>query len=225
MRSITAWTRGIAYRVLVINNGVPASCSWIDHPLVDVLEAEGNLGWTGGLALGLDHCDEEFVCFLNDDTLIVPSERYWLKKLHAHFSQEEIGAVGPASNCTSGIQSIFQIDVDLVSQAPLLVGFCMLVRRQALDECGGVDPSLPGGDDIDLSIRLRQKNYSLLCDRSVFVYHHGFITGRKVYGPQHMPGGWNSREYAGAAMLALLAKHGAAGLELVGIGVERCAST
>ena len=91
---------------------------------------------------------------------------------------------------------------------PYLIGFCLLVRRSALDEVGGIDSTLPGGDDIDLSIRLRQAGYTLVCDRHSFVYHYGYRTGERVHGDRTVPGGWNSPQMIQATANALIAKHG-----------------
>jgi O-antigen biosynthesis protein len=219
VRSLLTWPAGVSFRVIVVNNGQPGSIDWLDEPLVDVVEASGNLGWTAGLALGLTRSSAEVVCFLNDDTLILPGSFDWLEQLVDHLEAAHVGAVGPATNCAIGVQSIFTDTHGLMIEAPFLVGFCLLMKRDVLDRVGGVDTSLPGGDDIDLSIRLRKNSLSLLVDRSVFVYHHGFKTGERVYGPASRTFGWNSREYSTAVQQALLEKHGPDGLRLIGWGV------
>jgi len=84
----------------------------------------------------------------------------------------------------------------------------MMLRRSALDKAGGIDAGLPGGDDFDLSIRLRKAGYRLLVDRTVFVYHHGFTTGNKVHGDYTIKGGWNSFEFKSEVDTALIQKHG-----------------
>ena len=73
-----------------------------------------------------------------------------------------------------------------------------------------VSTTLPGGDDIDLSIRLRQAGYTLVCDRRAFVYHYGFRTGERVHGDRTVPGGWNSPQMIAATRDTLIAKHGQA---------------
>lgn len=216
VQSMLQWTTAAEYRILVVNNGQPGSCEWVLSPKVDVLEAGGNRGWTGGLALGLAHTDAPAVLFLNDDTLMLPSSPDWLAKLVSLLDQPGVGAVGPATNCAIGAQSIFAETDHTLLRVPFLVGFCLLVKRDVLAAVGGVDASLPGGDDIDLSIRLRLYPALLLVDRTVFVYHHGFVTGTRVHGPAHIAGGWNSRMYSETVHAALLAKHGHEGLRLVG---------
>ena len=216
LRSIRHVYAGAAARVVVINNGEPGSLYWLPPSLAEVIEAGENRGWIGGLALGLEHTAAPYVLFLNDDTLIPPCSAGWLAILMAHARRSYVGAVGPSSNCCSGPQSIWAIDVPDAGEVPFLTGFCMLLRRDALMSAGGVDPSLPGGDDIDLCIRLRKNSWALWMDKSVFVYHHGFVTGTRMHGPAGISGGWNSPEYAKRTMDALVRKHGSEAVLRIG---------
>ncbi len=106
------------------------------------------------------------------------------------------------------MQNIFATVPFRVYAARFLIGFCVLVRRSVLDKVGGIDNSLPGGDDLDLSMRLRSAGYKLIVDRDVFVFHHGFKTGNRVYGDVNEPGGWNSYEFLEKTNFALIRKHG-----------------
>lgn len=197
------------FEVLVINNGHEQSCDFLkDLPNVRVINSGENLGWEGGISLGLKESTSEFVCFFNDDAMVPPSSREWLDNLLTHFTDPSVAAVGPASNVVMGLQNIFTDLPYLVFQSTFLIGFCVLMRRSTFAEIGGMDESLPGGDDLDWSIRLRQKGYKLLVDRSVFVYHHGFQTGNRVYGDSSKPNGWNSFEKTEKTNLALIKKHG-----------------
>lgn len=203
-------TRGVQPGVQVVNNGAPDSCDWIDFPRVTVLQAGRNIGWERGLQRGLDMTAAPLVLFLNDDTLFLRTQRDWLARLVADLDDPAVGAAGPSSNMVAGPQGTTQQLAAPRYQARYLIGFCLLVRRSALDQVGGIDTTLPGGDDIDLSIRLRAAGYTLVCDRSAFVYHYGFRTGVRVHGMPTTPGGWNSQEMIGATQNALIAKHGPA---------------
>lgn len=197
------------FHVFVVNNGHPNSCDWVQHPNVTVIQTGGeNLGWEGGLKAGLAQSKAPFVCFFNDDAQIPPASTMWLNKLLQHFRNLEVGAVGPSSNVVMGFQNIFVTTQHVQFERSFLVGFCILLRRSTLDQVGGVDDSLPGGDDLDLSIRLRDAGYTLICDREVFVYHHGFKTGERVHGAPDKIGGWNSYEFKEKTDLALISKHG-----------------
>lgn len=196
------------FHIYVINNGHKNSCDWIHNEDVTVLQSGGNLGWEGGLKFALKKTKAPYVLFLNDDTIIPQSSALWLNKLIQSFLNKEVGAVGPASNVVMGLQNIFFDVEQSVFTVKYLIGFCLMVRRAALMEVGGVDDSLPGGDDLDLSIRLRQGGYKLVCNRNVFVYHHGFKTGNRVYGDVQQRNGWNSYEMYHKTNTALIQKHG-----------------
>jgi len=196
-------------RILLVNNG--SQDLEVSNPKITVLSPGRNLGWEGGLKLGLEHSTARLVMFANDDIFIPYSSRWWLHDLVQGIrSDPKIGAIGPASNVVMGPQIIFfdtregQIDVNF------LIGFCVLLRRSALDEVGGVDDSLPGGDDLDISIRLRNGGWRLVCRKDVFVWHHGFQTGIRLRGGPEKPGGWNSKEMNARTKDAIIAKHGVA---------------
>lgn len=175
-----------------------------------LIEAGRNLGWEGGLKLGLTKIPEdvEFVMFLNDDTYLPFSSRFWLNKMLQYFLNPKVAAVGPTSNVVMGLQNVFNSAQYSALSVSLLIGFCVLVRRSAFEKVGGIDLELPGGDDFDLSIRFVDAGYKLVIDRSVFVYHHGFKTGERIRGGSNVNGGWNSFEYMEKVNTALIRKHG-----------------
>lgn len=196
--------------VYVVNNGDARNMEVIQHPRVTILQQKENLGWEGGLKAGLEVSKEEFVIFMNDDTFVPMPSLRWTNVMINRFVDPKVGAVGPSSNCVMGVQNIFAGISDCVDilKVNFLIGFCLMVRRSALDAVGGVDDTLPGGDDLDLSIRLRKGGYELLCDRNVFVYHHGFKTGERVKGGPRVDGGWNSVTMSERTNWALIKKHG-----------------
>ena len=198
------------FKVYVVNNGHKDSCNFItvDPNVIEVINTGANLGWEGGILEGLKHAKGEFVLFLNDDTYFPMSSSLWLVKLLNHFHNPRVAAVGPSSNVVMGQQNIFQFEQLAVKKVNYLIGFCLLLRRSALDGVGSVDDTLPGGDDLDLSIRLRKANFDILVDRSVFVYHHGFKTGERLHGTPDKSGGWNSWEFKEKVDTALIRKHG-----------------
>jgi O-antigen biosynthesis protein len=197
------------FHVYVVNNGHKESCDWINNKDVTVIQSEGkNLGWEGALKLGLEKTESPFVLFLNDDTYIPSSSRFWLNILLQAFLDKEVGAVGPSSNVVMGLQNIFTDTAFSVFPSKFLIGFCFMVRRDAIVKAGGIDDSLPGGDDLDMSIRLRKAGYKLIANKDVFVYHHGFKTGNKVHGDVNQRNGWNSFEMMEKTNHALIRKHG-----------------
>lgn len=201
-------------RFVIVNNGEKemGDHPFFDRPNVTMVNNGENLGWEGGLIEGLKHSASEFVMFCNDDVVLPECSKHWITDLLQVMRDPDVGAVGPSSNVVMGVQNVFYLrpsmNVEARYEVPYLVGYCMLLRRSALDAAGGVDDSLPGGDDIDLSIRLRKAGYCLVCDSSVFLYHHGFSTGNRIHGDQTVSNGWNSKEMSENINMALVKKHG-----------------
>lgn len=192
-------------RIIIVNNGQAPLRQYIskENKCIEILEPGKNLGWEGGLKLGLKHSDAPFVCFLNDDVRWMTGDLNWVYRVLSTFRNPSVGAVGPSSNFVMGPQNIFtDFNGDMLA-VPYLIGFCMFVRREALEKAGGVDDTLPGGDDLDLSIRLRDAGYSLIALRNMFLYHHGQQTGPRVTN-----GNWDTLDHQSRVHHALIKKHG-----------------
>jgi len=139
-----------------------------------------NQGWTGGLQIGIEDARGEYVNFTNDDLVF---EKKWLSKMLKHF-RGNIVAVGPTSNFVSGLQDIrFCKKDDYEEKVNYLIGFCMLIKRRALDNIIGrgtgdvyyVDPRFyPGGsEELDICFRLAKKGYDMVIAKDVFIHHFG----------------------------------------------------
>lgn len=200
-------THGL-FHIYVVNNGHKESCDWIQHDSITVLQPGKNLGWEGGIKLGLESSESPFVLFLNDDTHIPPSSQLWLNRLLQHFIDPAVGAVGASSNVVMGFQNIFTSVPYHVFDRKFLIGFCFLTRREAIEKAGGIDDSTNVADDFDMSIRLRKAGYKLIVDRTVFVYHHGFKTGERLHGTANQRNGWNSFEKWEKGNHYIIKKHG-----------------
>lgn len=151
-----------------------------------------NAGYGAAVNRGLDLAVTPFVAFLNPDTIVTTG---WLDRLSAHSVDPKVAAVGPVSNYAAGRQSVdlhwrgplpdsmypeqaanllHEWNSGTTLQTDLLIGFCMLIRRELLVKLGGMDERLfIGNDDLELSWRLRLHGYELVIARDVFVYHEG----------------------------------------------------
>lgn len=200
-------------QVRIINNdGTPEGEEEIDKivardtsDMLEVIHAKSNLGWMGAHNLALKTCTTPYVCLLNDDVFFLPGNPAFFRTLTHWFKDPDVGAVGPISNFAMGTQNMFNIDVPIIAQTTLLIGFCCAMRTQLIKDIGGLDESLPGGDDLDWSIRIRDAGYKLMLDKSLFVYHHGQQTGHKVHGAY-----WDSQQHQDRTNNALIRKHGVA---------------
>lgn len=132
-----------------------------------------NLGWIGAVNQGIKLVPEEseFICLLNND---VELPENFSEKIFPHF-EEEVGAVGPVGNNTSGMH-----DYNLQGYPPhhkvkMLIGYCLVVRKSIVDKIGGLDPIFGWGlsDDLDFSLRIRKIGFDLVIARDCRVFHHG----------------------------------------------------
>lgn len=198
------------YRFIIVNNGSKELDRYINGG-IKVVHTGKNLGWMGGINAGLKAIEEDcdYVILMNDDTMILPGNYDWINNMKVLMDADKsIAAVGPSSNVVAGWQNMRHFEMPHLLEVKYLIGFCVMMRKKYLDEIGGLDETLPGGDDLDWSIAFRKKGYKLIANRRTFVYHHGFVTGNKVHGDQNSIGGWNSPQMTEATNIAIIKKHG-----------------
>jgi GT2 family glycosyltransferase len=202
--------------LIIVNNGKQNCVKDFEHIIakrsLQVVNCAENRGWEGGLVEGLKVAHGEFICFQNDDVHIPQAQGFFYEELMAPFESElmkDVGIVAPTTTCAAGIQSIFHQNTPVViTEVRMLIFLCVMMKREVLDAVGGVDESLPGGDDIDLSIRMRLAGKKLFVNPNAFLVHHGFQTGNRVKGDSSVDGGWNSEKMTERTNRALIHKHG-----------------
>jgi GT2 family glycosyltransferase len=198
-------TLGLHDEVIVVDNGsrdeTPKALKQFEW--VKVITNEENEGFAKGCNKGAAAATKDLVCFLNNDT-ILPAK--WIDGLTWPFDDPTVFATGPRSNAVSGPQCVSPLEVTYTmermsdfrkwardwresrrgqtSEISRLVGFCVMVRRDKLEEIGGFDEQfeIGGYEDDDLSRRLIQAGGRLLvCDES-FVHHinHATFDGNGV---------------------------------------------
>ena len=162
---------------------------------INFLKSDENIGFSRGVTRCLEVSSGEHVLLLNPDTLFT---RGSLDRLSKHLTASKtVGAVGPTSNHVSLAQRIEPLldknvlkdrSADDVSRylaqmnhdpqtAKLLIGFCLLMRRDVLEDVGGLDPDLfAGSDDLLLSYQLRSNGYKLVIATDTYVEHIGAVS-------------------------------------------------
>ena len=191
LASILENTTG-AHQLILVDNGStePVYEFFQAIPGAIAIRSETNLGFAGGVNLGLAHV-RGHVLLLNNDTLV---PRGWLEGLAAVLDQApDIGMVGPMSNYVSGSQLIpgltFESLDDIndfatkrraefggrVRDVARLVGFCMLIRDRAFAQAGLLDEAYGIGnfEDDDYCVRVLRAGYRLVVDEGAFVFHYG----------------------------------------------------
>ena len=156
---------------------------------------EQNLGFPGNVNNGFDISTND-VLVLNSDTLV---SEFWLENLYdTAYISDNIAAVIPMSNYgiisglpvpNSEINSLFTYEEILSAfnknkkegyiETPLLIGFCMFIKRTALKEVGYFDAQTfkrGYGEESDWCMRARQKGLKLVVAQKAYVHHIGGIS-------------------------------------------------
>ena len=191
------------YALILVDDGsdIPAHDYLVEFAGVHgatLLRNEHALGYTFAANQGLRHSTADYVVLLNSDTVVTPE---WLDRMIACAeSKPRIGLVGPLSN-TASWQSIPEIEFQgdwapnplpvgmqveemgqlvarfsarLYPNVPLLNGFCLLLRRELIQEIGYFDEENFGagyGEEDDFALRARKAGWSLAWADDAYVYH------------------------------------------------------
>ncbi|MBM4145211.1 MAG: glycosyltransferase [Nitrospira sp.] len=161
--------------------------------LTTVLNNE-NKGFSYACNQGIRISEGKHIILLNPDTIVAPK---WIERMISHFSSD-VGAVGPISNYAAGFQNmeLYKKESLPESLAPdaiadkfyfwyegraletkLLIGFCLMLRRDILDQIGMLDENLfLGNEDLEISWRLRLNGFKLKVALDTFVFHKGQVS-------------------------------------------------
>ncbi|HZU35715.1 MAG TPA: glycosyltransferase, partial [Gemmataceae bacterium] len=200
--SIFRYTRPAYELVLVDNASTDGTPAYLDEiaglagtpggpQRVVVLRNETNRGFAAGCNQALAVARGRYLVFLNNDTVVTEG---WLDGLvsWALHDWPHVGLVGPMSNHAPAPQQAAADYLDLDGlpafarwhrqdhsgkgmHVPRLTGFCLLVRREVLEQVGGLDESFGVGffEDDDLCIRAAKAGFGLVLAQDVFIHHFG----------------------------------------------------
>ena len=183
----------VSHEIIIVDNnstdGTRQHLKTLEHATV-ILNDENN-GFAYATNQGIKASTGEYVIFLNPDTLVT---RDWAQRMMSHF-KAGVGAVGPVSNYVAGLQKVEfyrkepvtgEIDINKLAEklyhwnkgkgveTKLLIGFCLMVKKDVIENIGMLDEDLfLGSDDLEYSWRLRNNGYSLVVATDTFIYHKG----------------------------------------------------
>ncbi|MDR0457685.1 MAG: methyltransferase domain-containing protein, partial [Burkholderiaceae bacterium] len=193
------------WRLILINDASPEPEleSWLRQGAVadarvTLLENEQNLGFVGTVNRGMALVPEHDVLLLNSDTEVADG---WLDRLRAAaYSDQKVATVTPFSNnaticsyprfCqdnelpagwdTARLDALFaRVNAGQVADVPTGVGFCLYIRRAALDAVGLFDAEQFGkgyGEENDFCVRAQQAGWRNLHALDTFVRHFGGVS-------------------------------------------------
>jgi GT2 family glycosyltransferase len=201
--SVLASKESLCGEVIVVDDRSPEPklAAFLDRMAaagrIRLLRNRRNSGFVQSVNAGMAAAGEHDVVLLNSDTEVPPG---WLGRLAAQaYAQPRIASVSPLSNnatiCgypndTGGPiafgRTVAEVDAHCRTvnagrfvPTPTTVGFCMYIRREALDDAGAFDADCFGlgyGEENDFCQRAiaRGWRHHIACD--TFVYHKGTVS-------------------------------------------------
>ena len=182
------------YELIVVDNASTDGTRDYLRSCADVrlIENSENRGYPAAVNLGLQASCGDRILLLNNDTIMTRGAHE--RMVTAMESHPLIGLVGPCSNNVPGqqrIESAYQISelesfaaelaarrAGQTSDARVLAGFCILLRRELVDRIGLFDEAFGIGtyDDYDYCLRTAMAGYRLVIVFDAFVHHFGSVT-------------------------------------------------
>lgn len=198
IESIREHTEKGSYEIIVIDNhSQDETLEWLKAQNdLKIIANRENLGFPKGCNQGIKIARGNKILLLNNDTVVT---RNWLTNLLSCLgSSPDIGAVGPVTNYCSNFQQIpvtygdsdsmqkfaaeYNVrDENKWEQVVKLVGYCLLIKKEALDKAGLLDERFSPGnyEDDDIGLRIQQAGYKLILCRDTFIHHYGSMSFRK----------------------------------------------
>jgi len=176
------------YRLIIIDNAsdqktreyLEALAKRLKGRMV-LIKNQKNEGFIKAVNKGIAFSNAEFVCILNNDTIVTAG---WLGEMLKLFEADpKIGIVNPSSNSLGQKipkgTGLTEFAGGMKSQAGRFVeigsalGFCMLMKRKLFSEIGYFDETYGRGnfDDTDFSLRTKRHGYKMVRAFASYVYH------------------------------------------------------
>lgn len=176
------------HRLIIIDNASSyITAKFLDNlkknrdPNIALIRNAENEGFIKAVNKGISLSASEYVCILNNDTVVTKG---WLTEMIDIINRDpQIGIVNPSSNnlgqkvprkmtldeYVKGIKEKSGFFVEL----GCALGFCMLTRKKIFDEMGSFDEVFGMGnfEDTDFSMRAKKKGYKIVRACGSYVLH------------------------------------------------------
>ena len=199
IESIRKYTDKNSYEIIVVDNNSTDDTKLFleEQDDIKVIFNESNVGFPMGCNVGIANAEETYdILLLNNDTIVTKN---WLSNLKkCLYSDEKIGAVGAVSNNGANLQGVdftynnFDEMQNLASKNNIsdvkkweekvcLIGYCLLIKREVMDQLNGLDEGYTPGyiEDNDLSLNIIKLGYRLMLCHDSFIHHYLGTSFRK----------------------------------------------
>lgn len=203
------------YQLIVVLNGEqPRSKAVAEAYDAEIVQFEENKGFAEAVNAGFDAATGDYLVGLNDDVILTHNWdirlRHALDTFHKENHMPRAGLVGPCTNFAGGIQAnptegltpenlddfaekFHEQNSDQIVPYFIVTGFCFMVPRDFYDDMIERDgfffdeENFPvgGAEDNDLCVRAIYNGWTPVVAGSVYVWHYGSRTLKKVGDDSH----------------------------------------
>lgn len=194
--SVLKHSQDIDYQLYLLNDASDTTTTaYLEHIVaqyahISLHNNEHNLGFVQNCNRGFAMSKAPYVLILNSDVITTPN---WLANLLACMEADKrIATVNPLCNNADNIDLPMAMGANFYGMNALLqqqpdagcvdvvtgVGFCLLIRRQALEQVGVFDSVYGRGycEESDLCMRLTTNGWRTVVAENVYVYHQGKVS-------------------------------------------------
>lgn len=200
------------YEVVVMDNGsvskntlkyLRKNDSWLK-----VLRDERAFNYSALNNAAVVHCDGEIICLMNDDCEVINYD--WLEEMVGQLLRDDVGAVGckliyddgriQHGGVVLGVGGVaghankfedrrspgYFNGLSVAHSVSAVTAACMLIRKSAFEEVGGLDEiNLPiAFNDVDLSLRLKEAGWRVVWTPFAELVHHESVSRGSEEGPR-----------------------------------------
>lgn len=193
--SIWRNTEECQYEIIVVDNAsIDGTANWlVEQSTIKIIHNEKNMGFSKACNQGFELAIGNEIVLLHNDVILSKS---WLSRLRAAlYKHSNIAAVGPTIYNSDwyqnsdleikygSLEEMESLAVEVakqknngLKQVMILEDFCLLIKREAIDQIGFFDEQFSPRyyEDADYSVRLIKAGYFLGIAENVLVHHmHG----------------------------------------------------
>ena len=206
--SLARQTRPADEVIMVDNASTDGSAEYVRQrfPLVKVIEALTNTGFAEGNNIGVASAQGDYVALSNSDTVL--DERWLAELMQVLEADDRIGAGVPKISLDASCTRIGQAGAefnnlgnlwgrgcnqpdngqfDTVTEVPGLTACSVMLRREVFEGEPLFDPSFfMYYEELDLTLRLRARGYSIVYVPTAIVYHKLMQSMKKASRRPHL---------------------------------------